>query len=80
MDIQATKLDILQSILNLDKESLLIKIKNLIEEEMIVGYTTAGEPLTKKQYNKQLKEAEEQIIEGNFLSQEELEEQVKNWK
>jgi hypothetical protein len=41
MDIQATKLDLLQSILSLEKESLLLKIKELIDSEMIVGYTTA---------------------------------------
>ncbi len=79
MDIQATKLDILQSIINVNKESLLLKIKTLIDDELIVGYSTSGEPLTKKEYNKQLEESEKQIENGEYLSHEELKQRIKNW-
>jgi hypothetical protein len=79
MDIQATKLDLLQSILSLEKESLLLKIKELIDSEMIVGYTTAGEPLTKYQYNQLLEQSEKEVKEGKFHTQEEVEKMIKNW-
>jgi hypothetical protein len=79
MDIQATKLDLLQSILSLEKESLLLKIKELIDSEMIVGYTTAGEPLTKYQYNKLLEESEKDMEEGRVFSQKEVERLIKEW-
>jgi len=73
MDIQAIKLDILQDILNLEKESLLLQIKELIDSEMIVGYTATGEPLTKYKYNKLLEDSERDIEEGSVFSQDEVE-------
>jgi hypothetical protein len=79
MDIQATKLDLLQSILSLEKESLLLKIKELIDSEMIVGYTTAGEPLTKYQYKKRLDEASKEMKDGKFYTHEEVGQIIKNW-
>lgn len=79
MDIQATKLDLLQSILSLEKESLLLKIKELIDSEMIVGYTTTGEPLTKFQYKKRLDEASKEIKDGKFYTHEEIGKIIKNW-
>ena len=79
MDLQATKLDIMQKLMNVTKESLLDKIENLLDKEMTVGYTTNGDPLTKKAYNKRLQKAEEQILTGDYLSQEELEEKSENW-
>ncbi len=79
MDLQATKLDIMQKLMSVTKESLLDKIENLLDKEMTVGYTTNGKPLTKKTYNKRLQKAEEQILAGDYLTQEELEEKSKNW-
>lgn len=73
MDIQATKLDLLQRILSLGKESLLLKIKELIDSEMIVGYSTAGVPLTKDEYNKKLDKASKEIKDGKFYIHEEVE-------
>jgi len=46
---------------------------------MVVGYTTDGKPLTKIAYDKRLQKAEEQIREGNFLTQEDLERESENW-
>lgn len=79
MDLQTTKLDIVQKLMDVTEESLLGKIETLLDKEMIVAYTTSGKPLTKKDYNLRLQNAENQISEGNFLSQEELEELSKNW-
>lgn len=79
MDLQVTKIDVLQKIMNVSKISLLDKINDILDKEMIVGYTADGKPLTKQAYNKRLLLAEEQIASGNIISQEDLEKEVENW-
>lgn len=79
MDIQATKLDVVQKILSVKKESILEKISKILEKEMIVGYTVEGKPLTKAAYNKRLEKAEKEIASGNYITQEDLEKEAANW-
>lgn len=49
------------------------------DQEIIVGYTADGKPLTLKAYNKRIAIAEKQIKEGKVISQEDLETQMKQW-
>ncbi|WP_192346292.1 hypothetical protein [Algoriphagus sp. Y33] len=79
MDLKTAKLEVIQKIMNVSTESLLEKIDNLLEEELIVAYTSAGAPLTKREYNLRLEKAEQQISSGEFLSQEDLEKEIENW-
>ncbi|MEM6830496.1 MAG: hypothetical protein AAF551_08250 [Bacteroidota bacterium] len=65
--------------MNVSTESLIDKVSRLLDDEMIVGYTAKGEPLTKEKYNLRLEEAEKQIASGNFVTQEDLEKEVENW-
>ncbi|WP_420319178.1 hypothetical protein [Ekhidna sp.] len=69
----------MQKIMNVSTESLIAKVDKLLEEEMIVGYTVKGEPLTKKEYNLRLEKAEQQIASGDFITQEDLEKEVEGW-
>ena len=79
MDIHATKLELMQKIMNVSAESLLVKSDKLLDEEMVVGYTTSGEPLTKAAYDERLAVAEQQFTDGEYLTQEELEKEAENW-
>jgi len=79
MDIQAAKIDLVQKILSVKTESIIEKLNNILEKEMIVGYTVEGKPLTKKAYNKRLEKAEQEIESGNYVTQEELEKEAVNW-
>lgn len=79
MDLQAAKLDVMQKIMNVSTESLIGKIDELLENEMIVGYTANGKPLTKQEYNFRLEQAERQIASGEFITQEDLEKEAENW-
>jgi len=79
MNLQTVKLDVVQKILGVQKESILEKINKILEKEMIVGYTVEGKPLTKEAYNKRLDKAEVQLATGEFLSQEDLEKESENW-
>ena len=64
MDLQAEKLNLIQKLMGISQASLLDKVNQLIDNEMIVGYTTDGEPLTKNAYNERLANAERQIENG----------------
>ncbi len=79
MDLQSNKLKVMQKIMNVSKASLLEKISNILDEEMVVGYTSDGKPLTTQQYNQRLLIAEKQIESGDYISQEELEKETENW-
>ena len=79
MDLHATKMKVMQQIMNVSKASLLDKISHILDEEMIVGYTTDGNSLTYQQYNERLLVAEQQIECGDYISQDDLEKDVENW-
>jgi hypothetical protein len=73
MDLQSTKINVLQKIMEVNKRSLLDKINKILDKEMIVGYTVEGKPLTRESYNKRLQIAEAQILAGEYQTQEDLE-------
>lgn len=79
MDIQTTKLNVMQKIMSVSKASLLEKINDILDDEMIVGYTVEGKPLTKKLYNKHLQESEKQLLSGKYVTQEDLEKESESW-
>lgn len=79
MDIQLKKMKIMEMLLKVRSESLITQMERLLEKEMIVGYTTAGKPLTLKQYNDRLAEAEKQVAQGKVTSQEDLEKESEQW-
>jgi len=79
MDIQSMKITLVQKLLATSKESLLVKISEILDQEMVVGYTTDGKPLTLENYNKRLEVAEEQIKYGDTSTQEDIEKESKNW-
>lgn len=81
MDIQATKLELIQYLLNTKKESLLLKIKELIlqEKEEIIGYSGNGEPLTLAMLNAKLERAEKDYQAGRLTTDEDLEREIENW-
>lgn len=79
MDLQKVKLNVIQKIMGVTTPSLLDKINQLLDHEMIVGYTVNGEPLTIESYNKRLEEAENQLKAGEFITQEDLEKESENW-
>ncbi|MGB6083077.1 hypothetical protein [Moheibacter sp.] len=81
MDIQATKLELIQYLLNTKKESLLLKIKELIlqEKEEIIGYSGNGEPLTIEILNAKLERAEKDYQAGRITTDEDLEREIENW-
>lgn len=79
-------LDLKQSVQNyIDTADirLLKMIKALVEsyheEDQIVAYTVDAKPLTRKQYNQELVDAETEIQRGELTSVEDLEKESQNW-
>ena len=79
MSLQAAKLSLVQKILSLNQENIIKKIDEILDNEMIVGYTVEGNPLTKTEYNKRIAIAEKQLRNGEIISQEDLERESENW-
>ncbi|PCE64848.1 hypothetical protein [Sediminicola luteus] len=78
MNIETTKLELMQLLLQTQKMSVLQQIKEVFEKD-IVAYTVDGRPLTKSAYKKELLESEAQIARGEFITQEDLEKESENW-
>lgn len=75
------KNSVIASLDNAD-DTLLKPIKLVIEkylENETVAYSTVGEPLNKSNYEKLIEEAILEIEQGNYLSQDELEQESENW-
>lgn len=79
MTLEQRKIELIAMMLKVRSESLINQMENLLKKEMIVGYTTAGEPLTLKQYNERLEKAEKQITNGEGTSQEDFEKESEQW-
>jgi len=79
MGMQATKMNIVKRILSLEQESIIRKIDEILENEMVVGYTVDGKPLTQKAYNERMVLAEKQLKSGQTISQGDLEKESENW-
>ncbi len=75
MDIQTRKINLIESFLHLQNESLLSKLENILKKE-----SKLIEVNSLSDYNKELQEANTRIEEGSFFSQEEIENTVLEWK
>ncbi len=72
---------LIQYINNAD-ERLLHVVKAVIEsykDNEIVAYSVEGDPFTQKQYQRELMAAEEEVARGEFISQEDLEQETETW-
>ena len=79
MEFELEKIHVLQKIMNVSKKSLLDKINDILDKEMIVGYTADGKPLNKDAYNARLNEAEKQITQGRVILQDDIEKEAEGW-
>lgn len=49
------------------------------EQSENVGYTVDGTPISKEDLKKRVKAASERVKSGEYISQEEVDKEVKNW-
>ncbi|QHI36129.1 hypothetical protein IMCC3317_14830 [Kordia antarctica] len=74
-------------LLNTDNVSYLEDIFEFAEKKKqpssksdTIAYTVQGKPLTQEAYVKQIKDADASINAGEFISVEDLEEEIRNWQ
>ncbi|MBC7845798.1 MAG: hypothetical protein H7Y10_04855 [Flavobacterium sp.] len=74
MDISATKLELIELLLHTQKDQVLEKVREILENqnEEIVGYSVLGEPLSEDLYNKKLQKSEEDLVDERIISQVDL--------
>ncbi|OEK07289.1 hypothetical protein A8C32_17780 [Flavivirga aquatica] len=74
---------ILSKLNTIEDSSILQGVLRYIEEynskDEIVAYTVQGEPLTKKEYIKKVKDADASIDAGRYTTLEDLEKEMRNW-
>ncbi len=46
---------------------------------VIIGYNTDGSPISQQDHRNRVKAASKRVKSGDFLSQEEVEAEIKNW-
>lgn len=86
MQLKQLKIELIQLLLNSDELGLLQKLRQELftnkktpKEDEIVGYSSTGEPISKKEMEKKLIESIKQIEKGEFIDLEDLEQESKNW-
>jgi hypothetical protein len=79
MNIESTKIDLAKQLFNINEEAVLMQIKTILDKKEIVAYTTDGIPLTRKEYIKAITEADKDVENGNYISQDQLLENIKKW-
>lgn len=83
MDIQATKLELIQHLLSVEKESILEKVKEILLEDSneseIISYTTSGTPLNIEQYKAKIQRGIDDYEMGRVTSDEDLEKEIDTW-
>ena len=63
MKTETLKISITQRILNINDNKILSKIAKLLDEENIVGYDADGNPISEKEYTKDILEALHELNE-----------------
>ena len=66
MKTETLKISITQRILSTDNNKILSKIAKLLDEENIVGFDADGNPISEKEYTKDVHEALHQLNEGKL--------------
>ena len=80
MDLQAKRIELAKWVLELN-DDLLVRLDAFKSNNPsdIIAYSTQGKPLTKEQYIRQIKEADDSISAGEYTTVEDLEKEVQNW-
>lgn len=66
MKTETLKISITQRILSINDNKILSKIAKLLDEENIVGFDADGNPISEKEYTKDVHEALHQLNEGKL--------------
>lgn len=81
MDLQESKLSVIERLLRVQDAQIIEQVKNLLDKENnpIVGYSTKGEPITRKELVHLIEESEEEYTTGKYQTIEQLKKEAESW-
>jgi len=87
MTVNDIKIELISWLSNLENESIIKKLKaakdDLIFSEesksMVIGYLPNNSPVIKSEFLISIQQAERQIENGEFVTLEQLEQDIENW-
>jgi hypothetical protein len=81
MEVEAEKLLLIKQLIQLRDVKVLHQVRELLQKEAnpIVGYDAKGNPISKKEFVKDIEVAEKEYVAGNFQSIEEVEKESESW-
>ncbi len=79
MSLESLKIDLTKQLFSVDKVAVLEKIKAILDKEEVVAYTVDGIPLSRESYIKAIKQADEDMENGDYLTHNQLVENIKKW-
>lgn len=79
MDIQAIKLNLIERLIWLSDTKTINQIDKLLNKTIKDKYEAKLKPMTGEQYKTRLENAEDDLKNNRVISQEDLEDEIKNW-
>lgn len=76
MDLQTQKFQIIQHIISTNEESIIKKIQEILDQDI----SSSSNPMTLEEFYKRIEESEYAYRTGNFITHDELKEEIKTWK
>lgn len=72
MSIEATKLGVIQQLMKVESEELLVRIKELMDEERANTYASNLKPMTVEELDEKLKQSEDDVKAGRTFTTDEV--------
>jgi hypothetical protein len=79
-DIETEKLAIIEKVIKTDDESLLLVVKNLLNESAILEYSKKLQPMEYEEFYRSIKESEKAIEAGKTKNHAEVGQIIESWK
>ena len=79
MTLELRKIHLIERILSIRDEVELEKYEDFARREKIKTYEASLKPMTQKEYENRILEAEEDVKAGKLISLEDLQKEMENW-
>jgi hypothetical protein len=79
MDIQTRKIHFVQEFLRLKNEEIIEKFENILRVEKQKMYEESIQPMSIKEFNQVIDNAEEDSQNGRLISSEDMKKEISSW-
>jgi hypothetical protein len=79
MDIQTRKIHFVQEFLRLKNEEIIEKFENILRVEKQKMYEKSIQPMSIKEFNQVIDNAEEDSQNGRLISSEDMKKEISSW-